>query len=943
MRNNNLLALRAQKNENGTPHKIPGGIARFTFQERFELLWASEEFFHMMGFAREACTASFADAFGMGVGPQEVAEIKALFQNFDPQEPTFRLTYRYRAPDGSVKRIFMQAEWEYGACGEVVFSGLFIDITDAKQAEPRNSAGKEAYRIVRCMAEELEHFKEQSRRDPLTSFYNKVVIEEAIDTYFQQERRRGKCALMVIDIDNFKLINDTQGHLFGDAVLVDFADAMKHLFRTTDLIGRIGGDEFVVLMKDVRSIADIEEKSQEICNAVRSFCETGKNQNGISCSIGISLYPDHGKTYRALFKKADQALYTTKGFNKDGFTIYGTEHKQKKRPIASTNCLAHEGRRRKKLSLIRIFELLFDTKDIEHGIQMVIDLIGNHYELDRVYILEYTEDALCVYVTHEWCQSGVTPRKNQRMDRACCNRTQEYAFFCENADNAALAPEMKREMERGGVKAAMQYPLHENGKFNGTIVFEDCRSARKWSEEETEALLVISKFIASYLVKMHAQNEIEKLAYTDPLTGMWNLNKFKLSAEEMLRSLHDDAGKCYALICFDIKKFRYINDTFGFDVGDEILLYIANRLKEVLTRDMIFARMSADKFLVLTAYAEVERLIQSLNLTMKRSQYYVSAKTGRYKLIFNCGIYLIDRGNVASIPSMIDKADIARSKAHCGHENSCVFYNENFRQKLMKEKELEDMVDHALENQEFVVYYQPKVDLLDGSTQGAEALVRWVSPRKGFMSPTEFIPLFEKNGFIAKLDFYVFERVFSDLRRWIDEKKTIVPISVNLSRVHLSDGTFIEKLLTLSKKYDISPNLIEIELTESVFTADIACIIGIMHQLKELGFWISIDDFGSGYSSLRLLRDIPVDYLKLDKEFLDNGDGNIREQVILMNVIRMAKTLGIKVVSEGVETSSQAAFLKSCACDLAQGFLYARPMPVEQFENRMKYLDGRDR
>ena len=747
--------------------------------------------------------------------------------------------------------------------------------------------------------------------------------------------------MFIIDIDNFKTINDTQGHLFGDVVLLEIAKVIKEAFKVTDLIGRIGGDEFVVFLKDISSIKMIESKAKEVCSACRTLY-TGSNQKQkISCSIGISLFPKHGVTYKSLVRTADEALYITKGFNKNDYTIYGMEGKinevSNKELVAKKeeiNNKRYDELAKRKLSLIRIFEILFDTKDIKRGIDIVIALIGSHYDLDCVYILEKKPNYTGMEVTYEWCQGSIRSRKYYE-NLNFYGEKKAKLFLCDDVDNNLFESETKVGLKKRQVKSIVQYALYENEKFNGTIVFEVCRANRKWNEEDVEELMIISKVIGSYLVKMQVQNEIEKLAYTDALTGMWNFNKFKIVAEDLLESLEEDSPH-YAMICFDIKKFRYINDTFGFEVGDEILLHIANYLKKTLRKQMIFTRMSADKFLVLLSYEKVEHVLATVNLSIEEMQYFVSAKTGRYKLIFNAGIYLIHKEDSLALNAIVDKADIARSKAHCGHDSNFVFYNETFRQKLMKEKEIEDLVDYALEYKEFVVYYQPKIDLLTGKIKGAEALVRWISPIKGFMSPAEFIPLFEKNGFIAKLDFYVFERVFSDLRKWLDEGKKIVPISINLSRVHLSDGSFIEKLEKLLKQYHIDPKIVEIELTESVFMENISSIIEVMHQLKKIGFLISIDDFGSGYSSLRLLRDLPVDYLKLDKEFLDNGDSSIREQIIIMNVIRMAKTLGIKVVSEGVETATQATFLKSCACDLVQGFYYARPMPLEDFEKKME-------
>lgn len=1026
--------------------KVPVGIAEFTYQKDFKLLYANTAFFAIMGISREAFLGNGAGLAALCADAVEREELKAFIETRDVKEAYWEMEYQRRLPeDRRVKWIYLQLASERGKMGEEIFRGVFTDITKLRQSGLPLDFGGDEYKIMsrftgrslfeyniasktmkymspfakefsgnkviynyretalkenlvfpedipvfhklcdyfdcgRALIEEElrlvdetglfvwckvqaaaicgqdgrplkvigkvenidlqkrenEQLKEKSKRDPLTNFYNKVVIEEAVDAYLA-ENPREKGAFMVIDIDNFKRINDTQGHLFGDSVLCNIAGQLRSLLRSGDLLGRVGGDEFVAFLKEVRSFENVEKKAREICGAFRRLHMGEDGGYMVSCSIGIALYPEHGENYRALFAKADRALYKTKDVSKNNFTVYGLPKEggkalpERKKQLQKS--LLQEGAERKKLSLIRVFELLFDTKDICYSINMVIESIGEYYGFDRVFILESTKKDHGL-LTYEWCREGVCSRRDQ--ESSCLyGMERREMLFCEDVDAASFDEKRKEELKKHGVKSFVRYALHENGKLSAMIAFEVCRDGKVWLEEEIENLMIISKFIGSYLTKMQVQNEVEKLAYTDPLTGMWNFNKFKLAAESMLAKAREQAGKRYAMICFDIKKFRYINDTFGFDVGDEILLFIARRIKEIREEEMIFTRRSADKFLVLTAFQNEQTLLAALEAGMERIQYFTSAKTGRYKLVFNAGIYLIEREDMDCLNAIIDKADIARGKAQRSHDNKWVLYCDIFRQNLMKEKEIEDLVDTAMESKEFVVYYQPKVDLLTGAIKGAEALVRWVSPSKGFMSPADFIPLFEKNGFIAQLDFYVFERVFADLRRWMNAKKKIVPISVNLSRVHLSDGTFIERMVSLLDRYGVNPENIEIELTESVFMENIASIIEVMQQLKDIGFSISIDDFGSGYSSLRLLRDLPVDYLKLDKEFLDNGDSNIREQIIIMNVIRMAKTLGIKVVSEGVETMTQATFLKSCACDLAQGFLYDRPMPVSEFEKKI--------
>ncbi|MBY1407178.1 EAL domain-containing protein, partial [Clostridioides difficile] len=284
------------------------------------------------------------------------------------------------------------------------------------------------------------------------------------------------------------------------------------------------------------------------------------------------------------------------------------------------------------------------------------------------------------------------------------------------------------------------------------------------------------------------------------------------------------------------------------------------------------------------------------------------------------------------INTIMDRANTARKTIKGGHKNSFAFYDKEMHKKILKEKEIENSMVDALNNGEFIVYFQPKYSLSDYQIIGAEALVRWDNPQKGLIPPIEFIPVFERNGFIVNIDFYVFEEVCKKIREWMDEGQKVVPISVNLSRMHFVNSNFIEKFKLIVDKYKIPTRLIELELTETAVLDNIEGLLDTMNNLKEKGFVISMDDFGTGYSSLNLLKELPVDILKLDRAFFTEKDESNNEKIVISNVIKMAKELKMKVISEGVETISQVEFLKQIGCDMVQGYLFSKPMPVKEFE-----------
>ncbi|MDF3001515.1 MAG: signaling protein [Bacillota bacterium] len=426
--------------------------------------------------------------------------------------------------------------------------------------------------------------------------------------------------------------------------------------------------------------------------------------------------------------------------------------------------------------------------------------------------------------------------------------------------------------------------------------------------------------------------EIKKVAYTDSVTGTWNYNRFKVEAKSILEN---QKNKKYALFYIDINKFSYFNDTFGYQAGDLILSEVSKEMQRHLRDTECSARFSADNFVCLMEYESDLSLIDRGRNFQKKCEERLKKINSRYKIYFTTAIYRIPPGET-DIPSIVGKADIAHKTLGNVRKESFVVYNEKIQNEFNRKKELESSMYSALRNQEFVVYLQPKMDLISNTIVGAEALVRWQRPKEGLIPPLQFIPLFESNGFILDLDFYVYENVCILLRRWLDEGKPAIPISVNVSKAHLSNQQFVAHLKALTNKYQIPADLLELELTETIFFHNSEEAFSMIRELKKLGFPISIDDFGSGYSSLNLLKDLVVDVLKLDKEFFRKEGMTQKDKIIVDGIIQIANDLNLKIISEGVETKEQVDFLISSGCHMAQGFYFARPMAIDAFE----YLAG---
>jgi|GEM_PF-363305 len=411
----------------------------------------------------------------------------------------------------------------------------------------------------------------------------------------------------------------------------------------------------------------------------------------------------------------------------------------------------------------------------------------------------------------------------------------------------------------------------------------------------------------------------------DTLTGLYNKSGFYLNARVCLDE-HPDTH--YLLMRGDIDRFKAFNDAFGLPAGDKLLIAIGNKLHENQQKDNVFARLEADHFVALIPKTSFES-----EQYATRTANWLYAYPTSFHLACSIGIYDIDNPEL-EVAFMCDRALMALQTVKTGYMNKVAFYDDALRQRMFREQELTGEMADALEKDQFRIYFQPQVNYASGKLIGAEALVRWFHPGQGMILPGEFIPLFEKNGFISRLDEYVWEKSCQYMRKWYDQKGKLLPISVsvNISRVDLYDDTLCPRLLKLIDKYLLAPADLRLEITESAYMSDSSRLIEVVKLLRSHGFSVEMDDFGSGYSSLNMLKDVLVDMVKLDMRFLSAAENESRSGNILSSVIRMAHGIKMSVIAEGVETREQAEYLKSLGCLFMQGYYFARPMPAEEFE-----------
>lgn len=435
------------------------------------------------------------------------------------------------------------------------------------------------------------------------------------------------------------------------------------------------------------------------------------------------------------------------------------------------------------------------------------------------------------------------------------------------------------------------------------------------------------------------QEQLEKLAYVDPVTGGWNRTRFELEVEKLVAANPPDT---FVMVSVDIQKFKLINDLFGIEVGDRVLKHVSDTLTRQLNPGECIGRESADNFNLLLKTDTQENLRGRLTGMAEAVNSYNEWLERKYMILLSAGVYLVAEKNEPPI-KLRDRANVARKNGKKTGGSAlcdCQFYSELDRMMLVREKDVENRMRDALDAGEFVIYLQPKIALKDGSVAGAEALVRWLDPRKGLIFPGDFIPVFEKNGFIVELDLCVFEQTCKLLRGWMDEGRMPVPISVNMSRVHLSDPDYLKRYEQIREKYDIPIQYLEIELTETLIFEEPEALIPVIDEIHSRGYRCAIDDFGSGYSSLNVLKDLHVDVLKLDRVFFDHQfEENPRAQDVVSMVIELAERLNMNTVAEGVETAEQVEFLKKTSCGYVQGYAFYKPLLPEDFE-KLAFLEA---
>lgn len=573
--------------------------------------------------------------------------------------------------------------------------------------------------------------------------------------------------------------------------------------------------------------------------------------------------------------------------------------------------------------IILVFVGIADTIYVFFGGIIDVSIIGFAaggvlmYYMSVIYVPKGLVDRLFTMVVHDM-MDGVLLFD---LDGNCIQANESAIALVEPEyrENAAEAFEIWYQKE-------LQKQVDENGR--DTVIKVENKTLylriflKKLLDEDGAA---IGAFID---IKNRTQevNDLQAERYRathDPLTGLYNKEFFY---EKVRQRLDEQPEEQFILICSDIGNFKMVNDVFGTECGDRVLIRIARALHQMCKPDQIYGRIGNDGFALLMKKSDYgEEYFQNV----PQSKVYVE-KDIEYPIRLYLGVYEIVQKDLP-VSGMCDRAKMAIATIKGNYQKRLAYYDEKLRQSVLNEQEIMGELDDAIASGQFHIYLQAQVNG-QGESHGAEALVRWIHPKKGYLPPSAFIDILEKNGAIVRLDRYIWELACQKLREWTDEGREDMYLSVNISPKDFYFIDIYETFTSLVEQYGINPGRLHLEITETSVMTDVQQRIKIIERLQAYGFIVEMDDFGSGYSSLNMLKEIHVNVLKVDMVFLRKTTEMERSRKILRTIVVLAQELGMNTIVEGVETKEQLEFLKSISCDIFQGYYFAKPMEVSQFE-----------
>ena len=572
--------------------------------------------------------------------------------------------------------------------------------------------------------------------------------------------------------------------------------------------------------------------------------------------------------------------------------------------------------------------------NLNQKIQGMLARIGAYSGVDRAYLFLFSKDLQSMTYTHEWCATGIEAAIDVVQDVPVNTFPWWMAQILDNGvvhipEVGALPPEAEAEKEIlqvQDVKSLVSIPVRSNAGVIGFVGFDAVREPRSWEEGDQELLRVLANILADAVAKVEAEKEIHHLAYYDGLTGLPNRVLFKNRLEQAIH-LAVRSETLIGIMLIDLDAFKAVNDTMGHEGGDELLKHIAERLSNSVRKYDTVSRFGGDEFLILFSQISRTEDIRTIAanimnifdqpITVKDQEFFITASAG-------ISVYPVD-GEDAN--TLIKNADLAMYVSKEKGKNQYTLCLPDMKEDVLKKMKLINSLYRARERDELVLYYQPQIDIASGKMVGLEALIRWRHPELGMVSPAEFIPLAEQTGLINSIGQWVLQVACRQNKAWQDMGLPPMRIAVNLSVEQFRSMNLVCIVADALSESRLQPQYLELEITENVAIQEGVYTVNALNALKSIGVTISIDDFGTHYSSLSRLKELPIDRIKMAMQFVQGIAVSPKDEAIVRVILHLAQSLGLKVIAEGVETEAQLAFLTKEECAEAQGYYFYRPMP----------------
>ena len=718
---------------------------------------------------------------------------------------------------------------------------------------------------------------EMANNDPLTGLKNKRYYAQKemwLDSMIE-EKQGMNFAVVICDINGLKQINDTQGHRAGDSQIQDAAGILRNVFRNS-IVYRVGGDEFVIILEN-----DEYKNRDALMNMLSEIQNTNREKGRVSMAFGISDYmPALDNRVQDVYERADKMMYLNKGIIRD-----------------NAEELLPDSEKLQEIDDIRFHEFFeklvsamtkLDGHDIPK-IEEALIKISSMYRLSKA--------VTKIYKNFQDEQAGVG-------ETLCC-----YDTGLEGDEILRLRIVNKVMMV--AVMTAYMSPYE-----------------KPLTDKEKERVELCMRTTLTYISRNRMRDMVEELTYYDE-NGYRNLRSYH---RYIIANIKDIGNK--AAIKYNLRHFSLVNRELGKDVGDIVIRKHFEAMEAIVGEGGIVARLGGDNFVILCEKSNLGNVLTALN---ELRVVYDPVDNRSVNITTSAGVFRIPNDVVINNPGEImEKIIVASNTAQTGGKDNIVFYNGNLINNRENAMKVQQLFPAALRNEEFRVYYQPKVDIRNGEIIGAEALCRWFHEDR-MISPGEFIPVLEETSDICKLDFYMLDHVCANIRHWMDTGMKVARVSVNMSRKHMMNANFLSDILKIIDRHNVPHSCIEIELTETTIDVEFGDLKKFINGLRRAGIFAAVDDFGVGFSSLNLIREINWNVVKVDRSFLPiEGDeyDNV-SRIMFKHVIAMTNEMGTECIVEGVETEKQVNILRENSCYHAQGFFFDRPLPVQDFEEKM--------